>query len=121
MSISKLYSPVRTVTVRENNGGCPTPWGRKDSMSSALFFAVAAVAAAILYAVHRDTGKVQKAILHAAGKTHLHQMLGIVIVVAHASQIGEVITHLTVVHMAAALLLFAVWMATRKTNADELA
>ncbi len=90
-------------------------------MSSALFFAVAGASACALYAAHKDTGKVREAIVHASHKAHFHQMLGIVIVVAHASTIGEVITHLTVVHMAVALLLFAVWLATRNGSADELA
>lgn len=96
---------------------------RKDLMlePAMLLVVVAGVATVALYAAHKDTGKVREAITHASRKAHLHQMLGLIIIVAHASDIGKVITHMTLVHAVAALLLLAVWLATKTADAEELA
>ena len=85
-----------------------------------LFVAVAGVATVALYAAHKDTGKVRQALNHASQKAHLHQMLGLVIIVAHASDIGKVIMHLSPVHVIAALLLLTVWLATKTGSPLEL-
>lgn len=52
---------------------------------------------------------------------HVHQMLGMLIVVAHASEITRVISHIGLWHLAIAIGLFALWLAGQHDPADELA
>ncbi len=93
------------------------------SMMSILFFALAAIGLIALYylVAQKDTGKMREVLAKASQKAHFHQMLGMVIIVAHASEIGRVITHLSFVHLLLALFLFALWLATRYDSAPELA
>ena len=50
-------------------------------------------------------------------KSYAHHLLGITILVAHASEIGHVATHLSWYHAVVALLVFGAWYTTR-TNHD---
>ncbi len=54
-------------------------------------------------------------------KIHIHQMLGVIIVVAHASEIVRVVSHITLWHLLVAILLFSVWLLTQNEDAEELA
>lgn len=92
---------------------------RKDVMSL-LFFALAAGGIIALYKALGDTNRVRKAVMKASNKAHFHQMLGIIILVAHASEIGRVVSHISWIHLILALLLFALWLATRFDSVDEL-
>lgn len=64
--------------------------------------------------------------LHKAVKTtaaiskaaHLHQMLGVVIIVAHASEIVRVVSHITIWHLGIALVLFGLWLITQKSGTE---
>ena len=49
-------------------------------------------------------------------KSNAHHLLGIIIVVAHASEIGHVATHLSWYHAVVALLVFAAWYGTRASH-----
>ena len=51
-------------------------------------------------------------------KSNIHHFLGVIVVVSHASEIGNVMGHLTWWHILAAILVFAVWYVTR-TKASE--
>ena len=70
--------------------------------------------------VFRVLHKAQRLGLDFGKKAHVHQMLGVVIVVAHASEIVRVVSHITVWHLLVALALFTVWIMTQD-NAEELA
>ena len=61
--------------------------------------------------------------MHKLGKrAHVHQMLGALIVVAHASEIVRVVTHITVWHLLVAITIFSIWLITQQGgNAEELA
>ena len=65
--------------------------------------------------------KAQRLGLHYGRKAHVHQMLGVIIVVAHASEIVRVVSHITLWHLAVAMLLFSVWLLTQNEGAEELA
>ena len=64
--------------------------------------------------------------LHKAAKTaasvskavHIHQMLGVIIVVAHASEIARVVSEIHLWHLGTAFVLFGLWLATQKTGAE---
>lgn len=43
-------------------------------------------------------------------QAHVHQMLGVVIIVAHASEIARVVSHISIWHLLAATLLFGLWL-----------
>ncbi len=56
-----------------------------------------------------------------AKKAHVHQMLGLIIVVAHAAQIGEVVAHISIWHLMIAALLFALWLySPEHEHAEEI-
>ena len=72
--------------------------------------------------VFRAMHKAQRFGLHWGKQAHVHQMLGVVIVVAHASEIVRVVSHITLWHLLAAIALFAVWFLTQQgESAKELA
>lgn len=52
---------------------------------------------------------------------HVHQMLGAVIIVAHASEIMRVVEHIKIWHILAAMLLFAIWLSSERDHDAELA
>jgi hypothetical protein len=52
---------------------------------------------------------------------HVHQMLGVVIIVAHASEIARVVSEITMWHLLIAFALFGVWMVTQRGGSPELA
>ena len=52
---------------------------------------------------------------------HVHQMLGVLIVVAHASEITRVISHISLWHLAIAMVLFGLWLASEKHSTIKLA
>lgn len=84
------------------------------------FLGLAGISAAAMYAAAaRNTSQVSRAIASASRKTHMHQMLGVLLLVAHASEIGHVVEHLSLVHVLIALFIFAMWMGTR--SGEELA
>lgn len=62
-----------------------------------------------------------RALIKGAHKAHVHQMLGIIIVVAHASEIVRVVSHISLWHLAAAVVVFSLWLATQKNATEELA
>jgi hypothetical protein len=84
-----------------------------------LFFALGAIGLLALFKAHGDTNRVRTAVVTASNKVHFHQMMGILIIVAHASEIGFVISHLSWLHMILALFLFALWLATRYGDITE--
>ena len=88
---------------------------------SLLFFTLALAGIAALWFALRDTGKVRVALVTATRRAHAHQMIGTLILVAHASEIGRVISHLSWLHALLALLLFSIWLATRFDNNEEIA
>lgn len=51
---------------------------------------------------------------------HVHQMLGVVIVVAHASEIIRVVKEISVWNLLIALLLFALWLLPERNRVEEL-
>jgi nitrate reductase gamma subunit len=52
---------------------------------------------------------------------HIHQMLGAIIIIAHASEIMRVVEHIKIWHIAASLLLFAIWLSSERDHDAELA
>jgi hypothetical protein len=67
--------------------------------------------------MHRAT----KALVKASKQAHMHQMLGIIIVVAHASEIVRVVSHISLWHLAIGLGVFALWLSGQGDVAEELA
>lgn len=58
-------------------------------------------------------------ILHlAAKKAHVHEMLGAVIIVAHASEILRVVREIHIWHIGIAALLFALWLIPDRKNPE---
>lgn len=49
---------------------------------------------------------------------HFHQMLGVVIVVAHASEIVRVVSEIHLWHLGTALVLFGLWLITQKAGTE---
>lgn len=54
-------------------------------------------------------------------RAHVHQMLGVIIVVAHASEIVRVVSHISLWHLVIAFALFSLWLASEKDATHELA
>lgn len=52
-------------------------------------------------------------------RAHVHQMLGALIVVAHASEIVRVVSHITLWHLMVAVAIFAIWLITQKSEITE--
>lgn len=52
---------------------------------------------------------------------HVHQMLGVIIVVAHASEIVRVFSHISLWHLAVAFVVFGLWLASQNRATPELA
>ncbi len=100
----------------------------KDSMTI-FFFALCAIGIAALYKLLYfrgnkalgDVNKVRGAIVTATKKAHFHQMLGMIILVAHASEISRVMSHISFMHFIVALFLFTLWFATRTESEAEFA
>ena len=66
--------------------------------------------------------KATRSLVKASHKAHMHQMLGVIIVVAHASEIVRVVSHISVWHLLAALLVFSLWLLGQEESpASELA
>ncbi len=65
--------------------------------------------------------KAMRTVAAATKAAHVHQMLGVVIIVAHASEIARVVMEINIWHLATALTLFSIWMATTKGGLSELA
>ena len=67
--------------------------------------------------LHRAT----RSLIKATQRAHVHQLLGVIIVVAHASEIVRVVSHISLWHLAAAVVVFSLWLATQKNAIEELA
>lgn len=65
--------------------------------------------------------KATRSLVRATKVAHVHQMLGVLIVVAHASEITRVISHISLWHLAIAMVLFGLWLASEKHSSKELA
>lgn len=65
--------------------------------------------------------KATRSLVKVSKVAHVHQMLGVLIVVAHASEITRVISHISLWHLALAIVLFGLWMAGEKHTDEELA
>ncbi len=65
--------------------------------------------------------KATRSLVKVSHKAHVHQMLGVLIVVAHASEIMRVVSHINVWHLLAALLVFSLWLMGQDDAATELA
>lgn len=72
-------------------------------------------------ASYHDTKSVRDSLAKVMGASHVHQLLSAVIIVAHASEIGRVVSHLTWVHALVAITLFAVWMFSRTASETDIA
>ena len=83
---------------------------RKDSMSQILKNLDA-------LSLHKAT----RSLVRVSKVTHVHQMLGVLIVVAHASEITRVTSHISLWHLAIAIILFGLWLAGEKHSSEELA
>ena len=71
--------------------------------------------------VFRAMRKAKRLGLHFGKKAHVHQMLAVIIVVAHASEIVRVVSHITLWHLMVAIVVFSVWLLTQNEGAEELA
>lgn len=67
--------------------------------------------------VHKAT----RSLVRASKVAHVHQMLGILVVVSHASEITRVVSHISLWHLVIAIVLFGLWMASEKHSREELA
>ena len=66
--------------------------------------------------------KATRSLVKVAKVAHVHQMLGVLIVVAHASEITRVISHISLWHLAVAVVLFGLWLASQNhDHTEELA
>ncbi|MDQ3018420.1 MAG: hypothetical protein M3Q64_00940 [bacterium] len=88
---------------------------------STFFFAIGALGIFALYKAMGDTSKVRTALVKASNRTHFHKLLGMMIIIAHASEIGRVVSHISLLHLVLAIFLFALWLATRYESEEELA
>ena len=86
-----------------------------------LVSALAVAGAGAVYASYKDTKSVRTSLAEVLGASHVHQLLSAVVIVAHASEIGRVVSHLTWVHALAAITLFAIWFASRGASEAEIA
>lgn len=50
--------------------------------------------------------------------THVHQVLGAIIIVAHASEIVRVVSHISIWHLLVALLLFTLWLIPEREHSE---
>ncbi len=65
--------------------------------------------------------KATRSLVRVSKAAHVHQMLGVLIIVAHASEITRVISHISLWHLAVALVLFGLWLASQNHATEELA
>lgn len=65
--------------------------------------------------------KATRSLVRVTKVAHVHQMLGVLIVVAHASEITRVISHISLWHLVIAMILFGLWFASEKHSSKELA
>ena len=86
----------------------------------AYLLVLAGAGSAALYAAVRNTKQVHLAVASASRKAHVHEMLAMLLLVSHASEIGHVVERLSIVHILVALLIFAAWTATQFGNKEEL-
>ena len=71
--------------------------------------------------VAKTLHKVARQTYKTAEQIHVHQMLGVIIVVAHASEITRVVSHISWWHLLAAAAVFALWFSGHKDPTEELA
>lgn len=86
----------------------------------AYLLVLAGAGTAALYAAVRNTKQVHQAVMTASRKARVHQMLALLLLVSHASEIGHVVERLSIVHITVALAIFALWAATRFGTESEL-
>lgn len=65
--------------------------------------------------------KATRSLVRVSKVAHVHQILGVLIVVAHASEITRVISHISLWQLSLAVVLFGLWMASEKHSSEELA
>ena len=65
--------------------------------------------------------KAARSVVKLSKVAHVHQMLGVIIVVAHASEIVRVVSHISIWHLAVALAVFGLWLTGQHDAAAELA
>ncbi len=101
MSNLRVYSSVGRVcytkTARKVTEDARQHASRKDSMTSRT--------------VWRKVHKLTKLV-------HLHQILGAIIIVAHASEILRVVSHISIWHLLIAGILFALWLIPESQHSE---
>jgi hypothetical protein len=89
-------------------------------MSTLLFVVLGVVAASMAVTALHHTKRVHNSLASMASKTQFPKALGMLILVAHTTEIARVLEHVSLPHVIAALLLFTLWAATHLGTADEL-
>ncbi len=89
-------------------------------MNELLLFLFGGIAAGALVGGLRDTRRVRNLLqaTHNRGQ-YFPKVLGMLMLVANASEITRVIGHSSMFHIAAALLLFVLWAATKNREVLE--
>lgn len=60
--------------------------------------------------------KATRSVVKVSKVAHVHQMLGTLIVVAHASEIVRVVSHISLWHLVIAIVVFGLWLASQERH-----
>lgn len=89
-------------------------------MTGALFL-MAGIAAVMLFGAQAQTRQLRAVLVKKVPPAqYLPKAVSLALVTAHISELVRLVEHASIVHIAAALLLFAMVMATRSGNESEL-
>ena len=89
-------------------------------MSTLLFVVIGVAATSLAATALHHTQRVHNSLAVVAKKTQFPKALGMLILVAHTTEIARILDHVSLTHVIAALLLFTLWAATHLGTADEL-
>jgi hypothetical protein len=89
-------------------------------MQVVLLLVLGTVGIVALIGAIKDTGKVQRTVKIVATKTKLPRMFGMLLMVVQVGEFARAVEHLSPIHIAATLLLFALWLGMRSGTESEM-
>lgn len=89
-------------------------------MQVVLLLVLGSVGIVALVGAIKDTGKVKRTVKIVSAKTKLPKMFGMMLLVVQVGEFARAVERLSPVHIAATLLLFALWLGMRSGTESEM-
>jgi|GEM_PF-1714650 len=98
-----------------------TPAKREERKPMTALFLMAGMAAVMMFGAHSQTKQLKAALVNKMPPAqYLPKVISLALVTAQISELVKLVEHATITHIAAALLLFAIVLATRSGTESEI-